>query len=81
MPKHAGRCRTIARTWEVWLMLAEGPRTIDELAGAVNVTTRTIRRDLAALEAAGVTIFDDACDDGRRRWRVVATRIPDRRAA
>jgi predicted DNA-binding transcriptional regulator YafY len=43
--------------------------TIDELAGLCDVTTRTIRRDLQALEEAGFPIFDDRSrEDGRTRW-------------
>jgi predicted DNA-binding transcriptional regulator YafY len=45
--------------------------TIDELAALCDVTTRTIRRDLQALEEAGFPLFDDkARDDGKTRWLV-----------
>ncbi len=45
--------------------------TIDELAALCGVTTRTIRRDLQALEEAGFPLFDDKSrDDGRTRWRL-----------
>jgi len=45
--------------------------TIDELAALCDVTTRTIRRDLQALEEAGFPLYDDrSSDDGRTRWRV-----------
>jgi predicted DNA-binding transcriptional regulator YafY len=45
--------------------------TIDELAALCAVTTRTIRRDLQALEESGFPLFDDKTqDDGRTRWRV-----------
>src|SRR5262249_43091092 len=45
--------------------------TIDELAGLADVTTRTIRRDLQALEEAGFPLYDDrGHDDGRTRWKV-----------
>src|SRR5207253_11076960 len=41
--------------------------TIDELAGICDVTTRTIRRDLQALEESGFPLFDDRTqDDGFR---------------
>jgi predicted DNA-binding transcriptional regulator YafY len=44
--------------------------TIDELAERCGVTTRTIRRDIQALEEAGFPLFDDRShDDGRTRWR------------
>jgi len=45
--------------------------TIDELAARCAVTTRTIRRDLQALEEAGFPIYDDRSgEDGRTRWRL-----------
>jgi predicted DNA-binding transcriptional regulator YafY len=44
--------------------------TLDELADESGVTTRTIRRDLEALQAAGVPLVDDTDERGRRRWRV-----------
>jgi len=45
--------------------------TIDELARLCGVTTRTIRRDIQALEEAGFPLFDDrSADDGRTRWKV-----------
>ncbi len=48
-----------------------GGVTIDELASLCGVTTRTIRRDLQALEEAGFPLFDDKSrDDGRTRWRI-----------
>jgi len=60
-----------------WTMLRELERsrglglTVDELAHLSGVTTRTIRRDLQALEEAGFPLFDDRShDDGRTRWRV-----------
>ena len=58
-----------------WTMLREIERsrttgvTIDDLAALCGVTTRTIRRDLQALEEAGFPIFDDRSrEDGRTRW-------------
>ena len=58
-----------------WTILREIERargaglTIDALATLCNVTTRTIRRDLQALEEAGFPIYDDKSqDDGRTRW-------------
>src|ERR1700674_5970358 len=41
------------------------------MAARCDVTTRTIRRDLQALEEAGFPLFDDrGHDDGKTRWRV-----------
>jgi predicted DNA-binding transcriptional regulator YafY len=60
-----------------WTILREieraraGGVTIDELASLSDVTTRTIRRDLQALEEAGFPLFDDRShDDGRTRWKI-----------
>src|SRR5881628_1808204 len=60
-----------------WTILREIERargagvTIDELAALCDVTTRTIRRDLQALEEAGFPLFDDKeRDDGKTRWLV-----------
>jgi predicted DNA-binding transcriptional regulator YafY len=68
MPRNA----EVIRQWTV-LREIERSRsagvTIDELASQCGVTTRTIRRDLQALEEAGFPIYDDRTrDDGRTRW-------------
>src|SRR5690349_1166481 len=58
-----------------WTILREIERsrgagvTIDDLASQCAVTTRTIRRDLQALEEAGFPVYDDKSrDDGKTRW-------------
>jgi predicted DNA-binding transcriptional regulator YafY len=60
-----------------WTILREIERargigvTIDGLASLCAVTTRTIRRDLQALEEAGFPLYDDKThDDGRTRWQI-----------
>src|SRR6202795_759086 len=60
-----------------WTILREIERargvgvTIDDLASLCGVTTRTIRRDLQALEEAGFPLYDDRShDDGRTRWSI-----------
>src|ERR1700674_2094456 len=60
-----------------WTILREIERTrpagatIDALASLCGVTTRTIRRDLQALEEAGFPLYDDRShDDGRTRWNI-----------
>ena len=45
--------------------------TIDDLARRTAVTTRTIRRDLEALQASGFPLFDELID-GKRYWRLEA---------
>ena len=70
MPRNA----EVIRQWTI-LREIENARaagvTIDELAALCDVTTRTIRRDLQALEEAGFPLYDDRShDDGKTRWRV-----------
>ena len=70
MPRNA----EVIRQWTI-LREIEHARsagvTIDDLAAQCDVTTRTIRRDLQALEAAGFPLYDDKSqDDGRTRWRI-----------
>jgi predicted DNA-binding transcriptional regulator YafY len=66
------RNQEVIRQWRV-LHALESSRhgaTIDALAGELDVTTRTIRRDLAALQEAGFALYDERDDDGRARWRI-----------
>ncbi len=63
----------VIRQWTILREIerATGGATIHELASLTGVTTRTIRRDLEALEAAGFPLYDDRShDDGKTRWRV-----------
>jgi len=66
------RNQEVIRQWRV-LHALESSRhgaTIDGLADELEVTTRTIRRDLAALQEAGFALYDERDDDGRVRWRI-----------
>jgi predicted DNA-binding transcriptional regulator YafY len=66
------RNQEVIRQWKV-LHALESSRhgvTIDALAGDLDVTTRTIRRDLAALQEAGFPLYDERDEDGRARWRL-----------
>jgi len=66
------RNQEVIRQWKV-LHALESSRhgvTIDALADDLDVTTRTIRRDLAALQEAGFPLYDEHDDDGRARWRL-----------
>src|SRR6187402_795062 len=68
MPRNA----EVIRQWTI-LKEIESARgsgvTIDDLSSRCGVTTRTIRRDLQALEESGFPIYDDrSADDGRTRW-------------
>jgi len=70
MPRNA----EVIRQWTILREIERargGGVTIDELSVLCGVTTRTIRRDLQALEEAGFPLFDDrGHDDGKTRWRV-----------
>jgi len=64
------RNQEVIRQWRV-LHLLESSRhgaSIDALASELDVTTRTIRRDLAALQEAGFPLYDERDDDGHVRW-------------
>jgi len=66
------RNQEVIRQWKV-LHALESSRhgaTIDGLADELDVTTRTIRRDLAALQEAGFPLYDEKDDDGHVRWRI-----------
>jgi predicted DNA-binding transcriptional regulator YafY len=66
------RNQEVIRQWKL-LHALESSRhgaTIDALAGELDVTTRTIRRDLAALQEAGFALYDEHDDSGRVRWRI-----------
>ena len=66
------RNQEVIRQWRL-LHALEASRhgaTIDGLASELEVTTRTIRRDLAALQEAGFALYDERDDQGRVHWRL-----------
>ncbi|HZJ34139.1 MAG TPA: transcriptional regulator [Vicinamibacterales bacterium] len=66
------RNQEVIRQWRL-LHALESSRhgaTIDGLASELEVTTRTIRRDLEALQEAGFALYDERDDQGRVRWRI-----------
>ena len=64
MPRNA----EVIRQWTILRDLESSRRlTIDDLAGRTGVTTRTIRRDLEALQEAGFPLFDEV-HEGKRYW-------------
>lgn len=64
MPRNA----EVIRQWSILRDLESSKRvTIDDLAERTGVTTRTIRRDLEALQAAGFPLFDEL-HDGKKYW-------------
>jgi predicted DNA-binding transcriptional regulator YafY len=66
------RNQEVIRQWKVLhaLETARHGIAIDALADDLGVTTRTIRRDLAALQEAGFPLYDEKDGDGRVRWRL-----------
>ena len=64
MPRNA----EVIRQWSILKTLEASRRaTIDDLAKHTGVTTRTIRRDLDALQEAGFPLFDEV-HDGKKYW-------------
>jgi predicted DNA-binding transcriptional regulator YafY len=64
----------VIRQWQI-LREVESRRTgvtIHDLAALVRVTTRTIRRDLQALQEAGFAIFDEGEENETKRWKLNA---------
>jgi predicted DNA-binding transcriptional regulator YafY len=65
----------IIRQWEIiWSLRGPAGRTIKSLAAEHGVCTRTIRRDLAALESAGYPLVEEVdytSAHGRKRWRLL----------
>jgi predicted DNA-binding transcriptional regulator YafY len=64
----------VIRQWQI-LREIEARRTgvtIHELSELVRVSTRTIRRDLQALQEAGFAIYDEGEENETKRWRLDA---------
>ena len=58
----------VIRQWSILRDLEASRRaTIDDLAQRTGVSTRTIRRDLEALQLAGFPLFDEV-HDGKKYW-------------
>jgi proteasome accessory factor B len=64
MPRNA----EVIRQWTILRDLEASRRlTIDDMAERTGVTTRTIRRDLEALQSAGFPLFDET-HEGKKYW-------------
>ena len=64
----------VIRQWQI-LREIETRRvgvTIHELSALVRVTTRTIRRDLQALQEAGFAVYDEGEENETKKWRLDA---------
>jgi predicted DNA-binding transcriptional regulator YafY len=62
----------VIRQWQI-LREIESRRvgvTIHDLARLVRVSTRTIRRDLQALQEAGFAVFDEGDENETKRWKL-----------
>src|ERR1700674_1274583 len=65
-----GRNSELIRQWTLLRQVAAvRTNTIPKMAEDLGVTTRTVRRDLAALQTAGFPIYDDTVN-GTKFWRV-----------
>src|SRR6476646_9764023 len=65
-----GRNSELIRQWTLLRQLAAvRTNTISNLATDLAVTTRTVRRDLAALQTAGFPIYDEVVN-GTKFWRM-----------
>jgi predicted DNA-binding transcriptional regulator YafY len=65
----------VIRQWQV-LREIESRRTgvtIHQLASLTRVSTRTIRRDLQALQEAGFAVYDEGDESETKRWRLGAS--------
>jgi len=68
MPRNA----EVIRQWTILKELEASRRlTIDDLSQRTGVTTRTIRRDLEALQTSGFPLFDEV-HDGKKYWTLQA---------
>ena len=70
------RNQEVIRQWKVLhaLETARHGVAIDALADDLGVTTRTIRRDLQALQEAGFAVYDEGEENETKRWRL---EVPD----
>lgn len=67
-----GRNSELIRQWTLLQKVAASrDNTIPKLASALKVTTRTIRRDLIALQKAGFPLYDHTVN-GTKFWRIDA---------
>lgn len=66
------RNQEVIRQWKVLHALDSSRHgaAIGALADDLRVTTRTIRRDLAALQEAGFPLYDERDEEGHVRWRL-----------
>lgn len=56
MPARDSRLKTLRQTFQLLALLMCGAATVGQLAGALGLHTRSVRRYIAALRAIGVPI-------------------------
>lgn len=63
----------LVRQWRLLVSLTTRRfgMTIREMATETGVTTRTVRRDLLALQASGFPLEESTSEHGRKHWRIV----------
>ena len=61
----------VLRQWEMLRLLAycSDGAGVEEIAGKLRVSTRTIRRDLLTLQSAGIPIEEEVRKQGKKVWR------------
>ncbi len=64
----------VIRQWQILREIEAGRTgvTIHDLAARTGVSTRTIRRDLQALQEAGFAVYDEGDEHETKRWRLDA---------
>lgn len=62
----------VIRQWQILreIETRRGGVTIHDLAALVSVSTRTIRRDLQALQEAGFAVYDEGEENETKQWRL-----------
>lgn len=61
--RYAARCNQFIRQWKLLVILRRGWWTLDQLADQLDCSTRTIRRDLVALQTVPLPIVERRNED------------------
>ena len=75
------RNQQVVRQWQLLTALQARGCTLKQLAREFDVTERTIRRDLEALQDAKFPLYNERHDDGVWRWHLMTGVAAPRRAA
>lgn len=70
-PYSRTRNKQLVRVLRLLALIGARRCSLDDLARELDVSTRTIRRDLEAIEAAYLPVTAVRGSDGVRRWRLV----------